>query len=133
MGSMKTGAKAMSKGAFTKALATKHELKQSTCSKMVNSLVAMATTEVKKNGVFTLPGLCRIKTRVKPATKAGIRNVFGKEVKVKAKAARTVVKAYPVKALKDQIKEVQHERCASCLSRSLSVVGVPQSWPGRHF
>merc|ERR1711912_216398 len=101
--SMKAGAKAMSKGAFTKALATKHEMKQSTCSKMINSLVAMATTEVKKNGVFTLPGLCRIKTRVKPATKAGIRNVFGKEVKVKAKAARTVVKAYPVKALKKQI------------------------------
>merc|ERR1712178_624801 len=93
--SMKAGAKAMSKGAFTKALAAKHELKQSTCSKMVNSLVAMATTEVKKTGVFTLPGLCRIKTRVKPATKAGIRNVFGKEVKVKAKPAKTVVKAYP--------------------------------------
>jgi len=65
--------------------------------------VTLATTEVKKNGVFTLPGLCRIKTRVKPATKAGVRNVFGKEVKVKAKPAKTVVKAYPVQALKKQI------------------------------
>merc|ERR1712138_126614 len=101
--SMKAGAKAMSKGAFTKALATKHEMKQSTCSKMINSLVAMASAEVKKNGIFTLPGLCRIKTRVKPATKAGIRNVFGQEMKVKAKPARTVVKAFPVAALKAQI------------------------------
>merc|ERR1712039_356534 len=101
--SMKTGAKAMSKGAFTKALASKHELKQSTCSKMINSLVAMATTEVKKNGVFTLPGLCRIKTRVKPARKAGVRMMFGEEKKVKAQPAKTVVKAFPVAALKKQI------------------------------
>jgi nucleoid DNA-binding protein len=84
-------------------LATKHELKQAACSKMINSLVAIATTEVKKNGVFTIPGLCRLKTRTKPATKAGVRNIFGKEVKVSAKPAKTVVKAYPVSALKKQI------------------------------
>ena len=101
--SMKTGAKAMSKGAVTKMLATKHELKQAACSKMINSLVAIATTEVKKNGVFTIPGLCRLKTRTKPATKAGVRNIFGKDVKVSAKPAKTVVKAYPVSALKKQI------------------------------
>merc|ERR1712063_110245 len=101
--SMKAGAKAMSKGAFTKTLAAKHELKQATCSKMINSLVAMATTEVKKNGIFTIPGLCRLKTRVKPATKAGVRNIFGKDVKVKAKPAKTVVKAFPAAALKKQI------------------------------
>jgi nucleoid DNA-binding protein len=101
--SMKTSTKAISKGAVTKMLATKHELKQAACSKMINSLVAIATTEVKKNGVFTIPGLCRLKTRTKPATKAGVRNIFGKEVKVSAKPAKTVVKAYPVSALKKQI------------------------------
>merc|ERR1712070_296373 len=104
MKSMKAGAsKAMTKGALLKTIATEHQIKTKACSNVLNSLVALGTQEIKKNGVFTLPGLCRIKTRVKPATKAGIRNVFGKEVKVKAKAARTVVKAYPVKALKDQI------------------------------
>merc|ERR1712184_120457 len=101
--SIKTSAKAISKGAVTKMLATKHELKQAACSKMINSLVAIATTEVKKNGVFTIPGLCRLKTRTKPATKAGVRNIFGKETKVKAKPAKTIVKAYPVAALKKQI------------------------------
>merc|ERR1719169_3535 len=133
MKAMKASSKAMTKGAFTKALATKHELKTKVCSGLLESLATLATTEVKKNGVFTLPGLCRIKTRMKPATKAGIRNVFGKEVKVKAKPAKTVVKAYPVKALKTRSKEVQHECFASCLSKSLSVVGIPRSQPGRHF
>merc|ERR1712216_861699 len=104
MKSMKAGGKkAMSKGAMTKALATEHELKQKACSEVINSLVALATAEVKKNGVFTLPGLCRLKTRTKPATKAGVRIMFGKETKVKAKPAKTVVKAYPVSALKKQI------------------------------
>ena len=101
--SMKTGAKAMSKGAVTKMLATKHELKQAACSKIINSLVTIATNEVKKTGIFTIPGLCRIKTRTKPATKAGVRTMFGKEVKVKAKPAKTVVKAFAVAALKKQI------------------------------
>merc|ERR1711904_145096 len=104
MKSMKAGGKkAMSKGAMTKALATEHELKQKACSEVINSLVAIATAEVKKNGVFTIPGLCRLKTRTKPATKAGVRIMFGKETKVKAKPAKTIVKAYVVSALKKQI------------------------------
>ena len=103
MKSMKAGAKAMSKGAIVKTLADKHEMKPKACGELLDSLAALATTEVKKAGIFTIPGLCRIKTRVKPATKAGIRNIFGKDVKVKAKAAKTVVKAFAVAALKSQI------------------------------
>merc|ERR1711939_1013238 len=103
MKSMKAGGKAMTKGAMTKALATEHGLKQKACSEVINSIVAIATQEVKKNGVFTVPGLCRLKTRTKPATKAGVRIMFGKETKAKAKPAKTVVKAFPVAALKKQI------------------------------
>merc|ERR1711912_5405 len=100
---MKTSAKAMSKGAVTKAIATERELKQKQCSAIINSLVAIGTNEVKKTGIFTIPGLCRIKTRSKPATKACVKMIFGKETKVKAKPAKTIVKAYPVAALKKQI------------------------------
>merc|ERR1712070_43817 len=100
---MKKSSSVMTKSGLIGAIATEHSMKNKECSQVLNSLAAIAAKEVKKTGVFTLPGLCRIKTRVKPATKAGIRNVFGKEVKVKAKAARTVVKAYPVKTLKKQI------------------------------
>ena len=105
MKSMKAGAKgkAMTKGALTKALATEHSLKQKACSDVIASLVALATSEVKKAGVFTIPGVCRIKTRLKPATKAGVRMMFGKETKVKAKPAKTIVKAFPVATLKKQI------------------------------
>merc|ERR1712046_514278 len=74
MKSMKAGAsKAMTKGALLKTIATEHQIKTKACSNVLNSLVALVTQEVKKNGVFTLPGLCRIKTRVKPATKATVR------------------------------------------------------------
>ena len=42
--------------------------------------------------MFTIPGLARIKTRRKPATKAGKREVFGKVMMAKAKPLKTVVK-----------------------------------------
>merc|ERR1711898_62090 len=103
MKAMKAGAKAMTKGAMVKAIATEHGLKTKECAQVFDSLAAIATKEVKKTGVFTVPGLCRIKTRTKPATKAGTRICFGVETKVKAKPARTVVKAFPVSALKKQI------------------------------
>ena len=44
-----------------------------------------------------------MKTQMKPATKAGVRMMFGKETKVSAKPAKTIVKAFPVAALKKQI------------------------------
>merc|ERR1712118_376881 len=105
MKSMGAGAKAMTKGALLKAIATEHGLKTKACSGVLNSLVTVATSEVKKAGVFTIPGVCRIKTRTKPATKACVKVMFGKEQKVKAKPAKTVVKAFPVAALKKQIYE----------------------------
>ena len=40
---------------------------------------------------------------MKPATKAGVRTMFGKEVKVAAKPAKTVVKAFAASALKKQV------------------------------
>merc|ERR1711972_451575 len=100
---MKAGAKAMSKGTLLKTIATEHGIKTKTCSQVFDSLVSIATKEVKKTGVFSVPGLCRINTRTKPATKAGVKVIFGKETKVKAKPAKTVVKAFPVAALKAQI------------------------------
>merc|ERR1712178_215175 len=95
--------KAMTKGAIAEALAASCELKKSVCANVLNVLAEVASQEVKKTGVFALPGLCRLKTRTKPATKAGKREVFGKVVMVKAKPARKIVKAYPVAALKSSI------------------------------
>merc|ERR1711971_225284 len=96
-------AKSMTKTGIAKALATSCELKQKVCTKAINALAGIATKEVAKTGVFSLPGLCRLKTRTKPATKAGKREIFGKMCIVKAKPAKKVVKAFPAKAIKDSI------------------------------
>merc|ERR1711957_752186 len=99
----RTAGAALSKGGIADALATASEMKKSDCSKIIDALAEMATTQVKTVGKFVLPGLVMIKTRKKAATKAGKRLMFGKEVMVAAKLAKTVVKAFPVSALKKQI------------------------------
>merc|ERR1719161_3459279 len=102
---MKKGAagKVMTKSAIAKSIADEFEIKQNVAGKIISSLAEIGAKEVKANGKFTFPGFCMVKTRVKPATKAGEREVFGKVVMVKAKPARTVVKAYPVSALKKSV------------------------------
>merc|ERR1712110_1230182 len=95
------GIKSMTKGAIAEALSGKCELKKSQCSKFIDALGEVGA-EGLKGGKFTLPGLCMIKLRNKPATKAAKKEVFGVMREVKAKPARTVVKALPVSALKKQ-------------------------------
>merc|ERR1711972_1090973 len=92
----------MSKGALLAAIAEACEIKKSVASTALAILASVGTSEVKKSGKFVIPGLAMIKTRKKPATKAGKREMFGKVVLVKAKPAKTVVKAFAAKALKDE-------------------------------
>merc|ERR1712046_485152 len=99
----KVAVKSMSKGGIAEALATACEIKKSVASKAIDTLATLATGEVKKTGKFTIPGLCMLKTRTKPATKAGKKEIFGKLCVVKAKPAKKVVKAFCVSALKKAI------------------------------
>ena len=103
MAPMKQAGTAMPNGAIADALATQIELQTTVANKFMASLAEIGTGEVKKSGIFTIPGLCRIKTKKKPATKAGKREMFGKMTIVKAKPAKKVVKAFPVAALKASI------------------------------
>merc|ERR1712060_901637 len=82
--------KPMTKGAIAEALANEGELKKSVCAKLIGSLAEIATHEVTKTGVFAIPGLFKLKTRTKPATKAGKREIFGKVVMVKARPAKKI-------------------------------------------
>merc|ERR1712110_701201 len=86
----------MSKGGLAEAIAGACELKRKVAVKAIDFLAGVATGEVKTKGVFTIPGVVRIKTRRKEATKACKKVMFGKEVMVKAKPAKTVVKAFAV-------------------------------------
>merc|ERR1712072_786982 len=95
--------KALSKGGICDSLAVSTALKKKECSTILDALTALGTKEVKKTGKFVLPGLCMIKTRIKPATVAGKREIFGKLVQVKAMKARTVVKAFAVSTIKKAV------------------------------
>ena len=66
---------------------------------------------IKKNlgsrgpGTFTLPGLCKMVVKKKPARKArrGINPFTGEEQMFKAKPATKVVKIRPLKKLKEMV------------------------------
>merc|ERR1712063_31828 len=91
-------------GGLAEAIAAETELKKKDVTAVLDSLAAVATKQVKSAGKITIPGLCMVKTRLKPATKAGKREIFGKVVVVKAKPAKTIVKAYCVAALKERLR-----------------------------
>jgi nucleoid DNA-binding protein len=79
--------------------------------KDVSSVFEALSGEIKKDlgrrgpGVMTIPGLLKLKVVRKPATKArkGINPFTGEETVFKAKPARNVVKAQPLKALKEMV------------------------------
>ena len=74
-------------------------------ARVLESLSAVGYKELKKNGIFVLPGFAKFVVIKKPATKErqGI-NPFTKEpITIKAKPARKVLKARPVKAAKDSL------------------------------
>jgi nucleoid DNA-binding protein len=56
-------------------------------------------------GLFTVPGLMKLRRIHKPATKArkGVNPFTGEEVMFKAKPARNIVKIRPLKGLKDMV------------------------------
>jgi hypothetical protein len=66
---------------------------------------SLGQAELKKNGTFVMPGLVRMVVVKKPATKErkGINPFTGQETVFKAKPARKVVKARPVKAARTAV------------------------------
>merc|ERR1719371_11720 len=99
---MKAMKKAATKSETIGALEAASGVGKKEVASVLAALEKVAVAQVKKAGKFVVPGVVMIKTRVKPATKAGTRVMFGKTVKVKAKAAKTVVKCFAPKTLKNQ-------------------------------
>jgi nucleoid DNA-binding protein len=72
---------------------------------VIEAVAAIGHKELRKTGAFVVPGLAKFIVIKKPATKArqGI-NPFTKEpTTFKAKPARKIVRARPVKATKDAV------------------------------
>jgi nucleoid DNA-binding protein len=97
----------LSKSALVQLLSDKSasELTRKDVKGLLEALATIGHAELKKNGVFVVPGLVRMVVVKKPATKErkGINPFTGQETVFKAKPARKVVKARAVKAAKDAV------------------------------
>jgi len=95
---------AMTKSAMMGAIADGTGLSKKQVTAVFDSLGTIISGHLKKGGagVCTIPGLLKIKTIHKPATKArkGINPFTGEEMMFKSKPARNVVKVLPLKNLK---------------------------------
>ncbi len=72
---------------------------------ILETLAAIGYKELKKTGAFVVPGLVKCVVIKKPATKArkGTNPFTGEPMTFKAKPARKIVRARPVKAAKDAV------------------------------
>jgi nucleoid DNA-binding protein len=98
-------AKVLTKSQIIQAIADAHKekLARKDVARVIESLANVGYKELKKTGLFVLPGFAKFVVIKKPATKErpGI-NPFTKEaITIKAKPARRVLKARPLKAAKD--------------------------------
>src|SRR5262245_29309721 len=97
----------MSKSELIAKIAEKHAdaVSKRDVKGVLETLAELGYKELKRTGAFVVPGFAKFVVIKKPATKArkGI-NPFTKEPTVfKAKPARKVLKARPVKAAKDAL------------------------------
>jgi DNA-binding protein HU-beta len=99
-------AKLMTKSELIEKITAEHSgLSKKDVKGVIESLASVGYKELKKNGTFVVPGFAKFVVIKKPATKErkGI-NPFTKEPTVfKAKPARKIVRARPVKAAKDAV------------------------------
>ncbi len=99
-------AKMMTKSELIQKITDQHsDLTKKDVKAVMETLATVAYKELKKTGAFLLPGFAKFVVIKKPATKerAGI-NPFTKEPTVfKARPARKIIRARPVKAAKDAV------------------------------
>lgn len=103
----KTAVKARTKSEVFGTLAEGMDMSRKQIGVFFDELAGMIKKDLGKRGpgVFTVPGLMKIKVVRKPATKArpGVNPFTGEETIFKAKPARNVVKVLPLKGLKSMV------------------------------
>ena len=92
----------MSKSQLIGKIAELQKLAKKDVKAMMEALTEVGHKELKKNGVFVVPGFAKFIVVKKPATKAreGTNPFTGEKMMFKAKPARKIVRARPVKAAK---------------------------------
>jgi DNA-binding protein HU-beta len=96
-------AKGLSKAEFIGKLAEATNLSKKEAAAYLEAIGAIITEELKTRGEVTIPGLIKVRVAIRKATPERERmNPFTKQMQlVAAKPERRVVKASPVKALKE--------------------------------
>jgi DNA-binding protein HU-beta len=97
--------KPMTKSELISQIAERSGLKKNEVKGVMDVLAAVGYKELKKNSSFLVPGFAKFVVIKKPATKErkGI-NPFTKEPTIfKAKPARKIIRARPVKAAKEAV------------------------------
>jgi nucleoid DNA-binding protein len=104
----KKAAKPVSKSAMFQSLAEATGLSRKQVAAVFDEITNLIRRDVGKKGpgVFALPGLLKIKRVNRPAKPAreGRNPATGEPMMIKAKPAHTVVKAQPLKLLKEMVK-----------------------------
>ena len=95
----------LSKSQLIERIATGTSMSKRDVKNVMDTLVDVGHKELKKNGLFLVPGFAKFVVIKKPATKArkGTNPFTGEEMMFKAKPARKIVRARPVKAAKDAV------------------------------
>ena len=89
----------MTQTALVRALAEKNEVSNKQARAILDHLSELAVSEVKKNGVFVMPGIGRL-VRVDRKARKGRNPATGESIKIPAKK---VVKFRVAKAAKDAV------------------------------
>ncbi|KYF72204.1 HU family DNA-binding protein [Sorangium cellulosum] len=99
--------KTLSKSGLIQAIteAAGDELSRKQVKNVLESLISIGHRELKKSGVFTLPGFAKFRVVKRPATKArqGINPFTKQPMTFAAKPASKSVRARPIKAIKDAL------------------------------
>jgi nucleoid DNA-binding protein len=86
-------------------IAKETELSRKAVSGVFDALNGVIRKSLRAHGLFTLPGLVKLRVVKKPATKAreGVNPFTGEKVMFKAKPASKKVRAMPLKNLKNMV------------------------------
>ena len=95
----------MTKSQLIEKISAENENAKKDVKGVLETLATIGYKELKKSGVFLVPGFAKFVVIKKPATKArkGTNPFTGEAMTFKAKPARKIVRARPVKAAKDAV------------------------------
>ena len=101
----KTAKKPPTKSQIYSEIATKTELARRDVTAVFDELSKVIKKSLRSNGQATVPNMCKLVVKKKPATKArkGINPFTGEEMMFKAKPASKTVRARPLKGVKDMV------------------------------